>query len=232
MTPPPRLVVGLGNPGERYAPTRHNVGFRVLDRLARREGLIFEPGPSLLPRAALRGSGDFVAARLGEPGALLVKPLTFMNRSGEVVAPLVRWTLGAGDEEPLEADRAPGHLLVVYDDLDLAPGALRLRPHGGTGGQKGMRSIVDLLGTDRFPRLRVGVGRPATDAARHVLSPFSPEEEPLVEEAVAEACDALLDWLATGDIERCMTRFHSRWNERLRAHRGPADRPDQRSEES
>ena len=102
--------------------------------------------------------------------------------------------------------------MVVYDDLDLELGRLRIRPHGGHGGQNGMRSIIEHLGTDRFPRLRVGIGRSGTDAARHVLSPFSDQERVEAEISVREAAEALLDWLTTDDLSGCMTRFHSRWN--------------------
>ncbi len=194
-----RLVVGLGNPGPDYEGTRHNVGFAVVDHLAHHEGLLFE-SPSVLE--GYTGPREFACARSFAPDALLVKPATYMNRSGAVVAPLVRW---AGVE--------PEDLLVVYDDLDLPFATLRLRPFGGAGGHNGMRSILDSLGTDRFPRLRVGIDNPRTDAARHVLSPFSPAEQEDIAISVAEAAEAILFWLANGDIERCMTRFHSRWKE-------------------
>jgi PTH1 family peptidyl-tRNA hydrolase len=192
-----RLVVGLGNPGPDYQDTRHNVGFTVLDHLALHEGLLFESPPGL---DGYDGPGDLACARVHDPDALLVKPLAFMNRSGEVVRPLLEWA-GLGPED----------LMVVFDDMDLPVGALRLRPHGGAGGQKGMRSIIDHLETDRFPRLRIGIGRPRTDAARHVLSTFSPEEREAIADLPARAAEAILFWLRTGDIERCMTRFHSRW---------------------
>ncbi|MFT5288414.1 MAG: PTH1 family peptidyl-tRNA hydrolase [Planctomycetota bacterium] len=194
-----RIVFGLGNPGSEYERTRHNVGFRVLEHLARREGLLFDAPTSL---GGYSGPSAFRCARSFGPNVLLVQPLTFMNRSGEVVAPLADW---AGLE--------PSDLLVVYDDMDLEVAKLRLRSKGGHGGQNGMRSILSSLGTDRFPRLRVGIGRSPTDAARHVLSPFTPEEEVKIEKAVPEAADAIFDWLRGTDIEGCMTRFHSRWNE-------------------
>lgn len=194
-----RLVFGLGNPGPDYVGTRHNVGFEVLDHLALHEGLLFQ-GPRSLE--AYDGPRNFECARSFEPDALLVKPSTFMNLSGEVVRPLVRW-----------AGAAPEDVLVVYDDMDLDVGVLRLRPFGGAGGQKGMRSIIDELGSDRLPRLRVGIGRPGTDAARHVLSTFPPAERAEIDISVAEAAEAVLAWLADGDIEGVMTRFHSRWKE-------------------
>ena len=194
-----RILVGLGNPGREYEETRHNVGFRVVERLALHEGLVFE-SPKVLED--YRGKRSFTVARSFDPDALVVKPQTFMNASGDAVAPLVRW---AGIE--------PADLMVVYDDLDLPVGSLRLRPHGGHGGQNGMRSIIDGLGTNAFPRLRVGIGRPSTDAARHVLSPFAPKEQVEVDISVAEAAEAALDWLTHGDLEGCMTRFHSRWTQ-------------------
>ncbi len=194
-----KLVVGLGNPGPDYRGTRHNVGYEVLEHLARHEGLLFRSPRDLEDNHGLR---DFRWARSFEPDVLLVLPETFMNLSGTVVAPLAR-----ARQVP------PERVLVVYDDLDLPVGRVRIRPHGGSGGQKGMRSIVEHLGTDAFPRIRVGIGRPRTDAARHVLSPFTPDERTDVDIAVAEAAEAILDWCLTGDIEKCMTRFHSRWSQ-------------------
>ena len=123
-----------------------------------------------------------------------------MNGSGIVVAPLSR-----------ELGLPCAQILVVYDDMDLPLGALRIRPHGGSGGHRGVQSIVDELGTDGFPRLRVGVGRPRTEAARHVLTPMGDDERAIATHAVAEAAEAIAFWLEDGSIERCMTRFHSRW---------------------
>ena len=194
-----RLVIGLGNPGPEYEGTRHNAGFDVLDFLARREGLLFEPASSL---ERYGGPTAFTCARLFEPDALLVKPETFMNRSGTVVAPLLAWA-GAGPEQ----------CMVVIDDLDLPLASLRIRPHGGSGGHNGLKSILSSLGTELFPRLRVGIGRSQTDAARHVLERFADEEREVFERALAEAAEALFTWLRVGDIEACMTRFHSRWNQ-------------------
>ena len=194
-----RLVVGLGNPGSEYEWTRHNIGFHVLDHLARHEGLLFRSARELDGYA---GPKAFQVAQSFDPDALLLKPETFMNRSGEAVAPVARF-VGA---EPTE-------ILVVYDDLDLPLGQLRLRPHGGSGGHNGVSSIIDTLGTDRFPRLRIGIGRPRTDAARHVLERFTEKEMPEAEVSVIEASEAALDWLKTGDLEACMARYHSRWNQ-------------------
>jgi PTH1 family peptidyl-tRNA hydrolase len=175
----------------------------VLDRLAARLGLLFHAGRKLPGHG---GSKAFAWARIAPGGtlgpALLVKPETYMNRSGLVVA-----SVSAALAIP------PERLLVAYDDLDLPLGKLRIRPHGGPGTHNGMRSIVECLGSDRFPRLRVGIGRPGTDAARHVLSEFDERERPEIEISIAEAVEAIEDWLASGDIEGCMTRFHSRWNQ-------------------
>jgi PTH1 family peptidyl-tRNA hydrolase len=216
--------VGLGNPGPQYADTRHNVGFRVVDEVARRLGLLFRPAQQFTPppgttTASAKGFSFALARARSERGDaaavvpdaphpepleawLLVRPETFMNRSGEPLEKLVA-CLGLD----------PGSMLVTYDDLDLPLGSLRIRPHGGHGGHNGMRSLLDRLGTDRFPRLRLGIGRRSTDAARHVLSEFTPDEQVEVEISIREAADAALDWLVSGDVEQCMTRFHSRWSQ-------------------
>ena len=194
-----KMVFGLGNPGPEYEGTRHNVGFDVLDRLALHERTLFE-SPRTLP--GFSRSSPFLWARVADASALLVKPTTFMNRSGEVASTLLAW-----------AAIAPGHLLVVYDDLDLPLGNLRLRPAGGAGGHRGVSSIIESLSTDRFPRLRIGIGRPTTDAARHVLARFTERERAEIDVATAEAVDALSFWLRSGNLDECMTRFHSRWNQ-------------------
>ncbi|MEZ5980467.1 MAG: aminoacyl-tRNA hydrolase [Planctomycetota bacterium] len=203
-----RILVGLGNPGPQYAGTRHNVGFDVLDRIALHEGLLFEPATSLrlgdagTPLGDARGTRAFSVARSFDPDFLLVKPQGYMNHSGEAVGLVVS-----------RSGVAPSACMVVYDDMDLPPGRLRIRAAGGHGGHNGMRSIVDVLGTQEFPRLRVGIGRSTTDAARHVLARFTDDERVEIEISVAEAAEAALDWLTHGDLEGCMTRFHSRWNQ-------------------
>jgi PTH1 family peptidyl-tRNA hydrolase len=193
-----RLVVGLGNPGPEYEWTRHNVGFHVVERLAGQEKAIFEPARRL---PGYTGPASFTFARSKLFDALYVEPQTFMNLSGTPVAALARL---------LAVE--PGSILVVYDDLDLDLGRLRIRPHGGPGTHNGMRSIVASLGTERFPRVRVGIGPSRTDAARHVLERFSKAEMPDAEISVAEAADAIRAWLGGEDLEGVMTRFHSRWN--------------------
>jgi PTH1 family peptidyl-tRNA hydrolase len=193
-----RLVVGLGNPGPQYDWTRHNVGFHVVDRLAGEEGVIFEPARRLPEHT---GPASFTFARSKRFDALYAKPLTFMNLSGTAVAAIAR-----------SLQLAPDSILVVYDDMDLDLGRLRIRAHGGPGTHNGMRSIVASLGTDRFPRVRVGIGQARTDAARHVLERFSEAEMQDAEISVAEAADAIRAWLGGEDLESVMTRFHSRWN--------------------
>jgi PTH1 family peptidyl-tRNA hydrolase len=194
-----KLVVGLGNPGPQHERTRHNVGFDVLDRIALAQKVLFQSAGKLELQV---GTTAFSFARSTALDAILLKPEAYMNRSGEVVSALVR-ALGVETQD----------LFVVYDDFDLPLGALRMRPHGGAGSHNGMRSIVNALATESFPRLRVGIGRAGTDAARHVLERFTPDERVEIEISVAEAAEAILAWLATGDIDGCMTRFHSRWNQ-------------------
>ncbi|MBV1889206.1 MAG: aminoacyl-tRNA hydrolase [Proteobacteria bacterium] len=225
-----RLIVGLGNPGPEYEWTRHNVGFHVVERIAKERGAFFESARRL---EGYTGPNTFRWARLDDPAALLVKPETFMNLSGKVVGPLARFVAessgrlveaaeprvldgaesDADAEAEAEAVALAANVFVVYDDMDLDLGRLRIRPHGGAGGQKGMRSIIEHLGTNRVPRLRVGIGRPGTDAVRHVLERFSPKDQVEIEISVAEASEAILDWLESGDLDKCMARFHSRWNQ-------------------
>jgi len=169
------LVAGLGNPGARYAETRHNLGFWVVDRIAREEDLRW------------RQHGRAFITRWGS--GWLMKPTTFMNASGEAVAPFMRYY-----------EISPERLLVVHDDMDLPLGRLRLRRGGSAGGQKGVRSIIEQIGTDGFDRLRIGIGRPPEgwDAASWVLSKFDPEELPLVEKVVEAAASAVRVWRDDG----------------------------------
>jgi len=185
-----KAVCGLGNPGERYRFTRHNVGFRVVDLLADRWNLTGE--------GRLRDGAAVLEARRPEPVGriLLVKPMRYMNRSG---APL-RAALKQTDVEPAT------DLLVVADDIDLPLGRIRLRRSGSAGGHNGLRDIIATLGTDEFDRLRVGVGR-AGEAASHVLATFGPGERDLAAEMVVVAADAAERWLASG-IDEAMNAFN------------------------
>lgn len=173
---PAWLVVGLGNPGPRYAATRHNVGFRILEALAARTGDDWGSDRALEARVA--------RVELAGQSCALLAPQTFMNRSGRCVeAALERWP--AIDPEQ--------RLLVVYDDVDLPTGRIRLRPAGGAGGHRGIGDVLDVLGRQTVPRLRFGVGRPAwsSEVPDWVLEPFSPEEEQALPEAIERAADAI-----------------------------------------
>lgn len=168
------VVVGLGNPGAEYRDTRHNVGQRVLDYLARRVFGIPWRRDGPMVRACGRWGGESVT---------LVKPLTFMNVCGPVVAEALR-----------RHHAGPEDLILVYDDLDLPLGTVRVRLRGSHGGHRGVRSVIETLGTQAFRRVKVGIGRPVhkEDVVEYVLTPFTPEEWPAVEAAVAAAADRVL----------------------------------------
>jgi len=185
----PWLIAGLGNPGRSFRENRHNAGFMVLDRAAKRWAVEFTKTQNQALMAELRLEGEKL---------LLAKPQTMMNLSGRAVAPLARFY------------RVPvTQLVVVYDELDLPLGSLRLRPFGGTGGHRGMASIVQELGSDAFPRLRVGIGRPPgrMDPADYVLQDFSDGEENRFSDTAELAVDCLALLVKEG-IEAAMTRFN------------------------
>ena len=186
-----KLIVGLGNPGREYRDTRHNVGFMVIDEIARRHQLTLGLAPSQVPDA-------FVAKRFGPDPLLVAKPLTFMNRSGDAVAALVRYY-----------DIAIGNMLVVVDEAALPFGRLRARPRGSAGGHNGLKSLIERLGTTEFARLRLGVGRgdPRRDLADHVLSKFEPEERPVLDEFITRAADAA-EMFAVEGIEKVMNAYN------------------------
>jgi PTH1 family peptidyl-tRNA hydrolase len=184
------LIVGLGNPGRRYARNRHNVGFQCLDHLARAHQLAFDKR---------QRKSRLALGRIQARPVVLLKPRTFMNESGRAVAPALRFY-----NAPLE------QLLVIYDDLDLPLGAVRLRAQGGSGGHKGMRSIIaSLSGRQGFTRVRVGIGRPPgrMDPADYVLKNFGEQERPLMSEAYDWVTRAIECWLTEG-IDIAMTRFN------------------------
>lgn len=185
------LVVGLGNPGPQYAGTRHNVGFAVVERLAGETGARF---------STRRLEAEAATADLGGVPVLLLKPLTFMNRSGPAVA---AWLLALG----LPASR----LVVVHDDLDLPLGRLRVVGSAGPGGHRGVASIQDALGTRDIPRVRVGIGRPreGQDAALRVLEPFTPEEVPTAAAMVEQAASAVRTLVVSG-LTAAMDRYNVR----------------------
>jgi PTH1 family peptidyl-tRNA hydrolase len=187
-----KLVVGLGNPGPRYASTRHNVGFRVVDRFAVSRGIALDRE---------RFGGRFGRGRLsGGLDVGLLQPLTWMNLSGDAVAEALR---GLPVADPAE------DLLVVLDDVDLPFGRLRLRPGGGGGGHRGLDHVIARLGRRDFPRLRFGIGRPETpiDTRDWVLTRFSPDEERALEPIVATAADAVEAALVDG-LPSAMNRYN------------------------
>ncbi|MBZ5559555.1 MAG: aminoacyl-tRNA hydrolase [Acidobacteriia bacterium] len=185
-----KAIFGLGNPGPRYAGTRHNVGFAVVDELARRAGVAFESAPSdaLFAKWRRREAGAPGADNPGGGVVLLVKPLTFMNESGQAVGELVRY---------FKIDLPD--LLIVVDEVQLPLGKLRARARGSAGGHNGLKSIIAHLG-DEFPRLRVGVGRGPgqRDLADHVLSRFEPDEREEAERMTLRAADAAETFITSG----------------------------------
>lgn len=183
-----RLVVGLGNPGDEYAGTRHNVGFEALDLLAARRGLRWQvDGPALC------------AEDQGARCALL-KPLTYMNRSGAALRVYAR-------TRPLDG---PASIFVVTDDFHLALGALRVRASGSSGGHNGLASVEAALGSPGFPRLRIGVGEPGADAVEHVLTRFSAAERRVLEESLETASWCAEDWVRGLPLEDLQARYNRR----------------------
>ena len=186
-----KLVVGLGNPGRTYRNTRHNVGFQVVDRLGLRHGI------AVAQRRCRSRVGEGIVAGVE---VLLAKPQAYMNHSGEAVAAL------------LEATGIPaGSMIVVHDDLDLPLGRLRIKQRGGHGGHRGVQSILEILGHGNFLRVKVGIGPGSGgsrgDAAAYVLSPFLPQEQPVLEEVLERAADAV-ELLVAGKLTEALNRFN------------------------
>jgi len=184
------LIVGLGNPGREYRENRHNIGFMLVDHQAKRLDLSF----SRLESKALVTKGEYANRRL-----ILAKPQTYMNLSGQAVGSLIRYY-----KVPLD------NLLVVYDDVDLPFGTIRLRPAGGSAGQKGMESIIERLGTEEFPRLRLGINRPPgrMQAADYVLQDFSKTEVELLPVIFDRAADAVQTFIRHG-IVTAMNQYNT-----------------------
>ena len=184
-----KLIVGLGNPGQEYRETRHNVGFRVVDEIANRRSLQW------------RADSDWAFAKnFGSPEFAVMKPLTFMNRSGFAVSRFLDY-YGIG----------PGDMIVVFDEVDLEFGRIRVLPSGSAGTHNGMKSLVEQLGTTEFPRLRIGVGRgdPRRDLADYVLSKFDAAEQAEVDTLIARAADAA-EMFAVEGISTVMNDYN-RW---------------------
>ena len=200
---PIRIIVGLGNPGRDYAETRHNVGFMVLDRLARRFGAEWK-----LDKAR---KGELAAG----PGVLLIKPQTFMNCSGECVGPIMRYY-----------KFEPEQVLVIYDDISFPVGTMRLRSSGSAGGHNGMKSLIAHLGGEKFPRLRVGIGAPGQkEMVGHVLGKFAPDERPLLEECLAKAEEATVMMIREG-FQAAANKFN------VKKEKKPRKKPEAPAEET
>jgi len=184
-----KLIAGLGNPGDRYRDTRHNVGFEVLDRIAARLGSEF---------SREKHRGQYAEVRIAGQKVILLKPMTFMNLSGDSVARAAR-----------NGVNHPSEVLIVYDDVDLPLGKIRLRTGGSAGGHNGMKSVIERLGTQDVPRLRIGVGSETTGGERvdHVLGRFRPEEREIVDEAIERAADACVCCVEEG-LETAMNKFN------------------------
>ena len=200
---PIRIIVGLGNPGRDYAETRHNVGFMVLDRLARRFGAEWK-----LDKAR---KGELAAG----PGVLLIKPQTFMNCSGECVGPIMRYY-----------KFEPEQVLVIYDDISVPVGTMKLRSSGSAGGHNGMKSLIAHLGGEKFPRLRVGIGAPGQkEMVGHVLGKFAPDERPLLEECLAKAEEATVMMMREG-FQAAANKFNVKKEKKPRRKPEQAESPD------
>lgn len=185
------LIAGLGNPGPRYVHNRHNIGFQIVDALAQAHRLSF----TRMEQRAQTAHGTIDTRRV-----ILAKPQTWMNESGKAIAPLSRF---------YKID--PARILVIYDDLDIPLGDLRYRPEGSSGGHRGVQSIMQLLGTQALPRLRVGIGRPPgqMDPAAYVLQDFSAAETHVVWEVQRLACNLIAAWLnGDPDFERQGMTWH------------------------
>jgi PTH1 family peptidyl-tRNA hydrolase len=188
--PTPLLIIGLGNPGRGYRRNRHNVGFQILDALAEDLAVRF---------TRVQANALVTDARLEGVRLILAKPQTYMNNAGQSVSSLARFFR-----------LPPEQILAVHDDLDLPLGALRLRPGGGSGGHRGLGSIVEHLGLAEFPRLRFGIGRPpgAMDPADFVLQDFGPQEEDIVSAGLQRAI-ACIRTFALDGIQAAMTQFNA-----------------------
>lgn len=184
-----KLIVGLGNPGRKYETTKHNVGFMVADLISDQLDIDFKTSK----HDALVAEGFYKGNKV-----LIAKPLTYMNLSGRAVLSLVNWY-----------KISPQDVVIVYDDMDLEVGRLRIRGKGSAGGQKGMASIIQLLGTDHLPRVRIGIGRPPAgwSAPDHVLSPFTGEEWDIIREILPLAAEAALE-LTSEELDKVMNAYN------------------------
>ena len=184
-----KLIVGLGNPGSEYAKTKHNVGWMFVDRMAERIGATGWKE---------KEKGMVAEGRVGAEKVLLVKPMTYMNNSGECVGPLMRWyKLG------------PEDVLVVHDDMDITAGTIRIRKKGSAGGHNGIKSLIAHIGSEKFIRVRIGIGRPlpGRTVINHVLEPFAAENVPRIAEAI-EYLQPAVDCIINEDVDMAMNRYN------------------------
>ncbi|MDN6161483.1 MAG: aminoacyl-tRNA hydrolase [Atopostipes sp.] len=185
-----KLIFGLGNPGKKYESTKHNIGFAVVDQLAKSLGMKFNQS---------KFKSLYAEGRIGSEKIILIKPQTLMNLSGEAVRP---WL----DFYKLKKE----NILIIYDDMDLAVGKIRLRLKGGSGGHNGIKSIIQHLGGKNFNRIRVGIGRPypKQTVISHVLSQFKKEDEDRIKEAIYDSADAIKYWGQDHTFEETMNKFN------------------------
>jgi len=186
-----KCIIGLGNPGRKYAETRHNIGFKVVNELLNRHNFKLDKK---------KFNGNYAMEELESEKIILLQPQTFMNLSGEAVRPLMGYY-------NIEVE----DILVIYDDLDLPTGKVRLRAKGGHGGHNGMRSLIDHLGTKDFNRIRFGVGRPTTPIAivDYVLGKFAKDEQQVVNESIEKAADACETWVKGKPFLEVMNAYNS-----------------------
>ncbi len=183
------LIVGLGNPGRKYKNTRHNVGFRVIDELAERYALRF------------REYEDYLIAegKINDKDVILLKPLTYMNRSGQAVNKVVNESI---------LKNLPNSLIVIHDDLDLPVGKIKIKKSGSSGGHKGVQSIINSIGNQNFTRIKIGIDKPSEgEVSDYVLSSFSKEEKPIIEEKILQALEAIVTILDEG-VEKAMNIYN------------------------
>lgn len=185
------MIVGLGNPGMQYVGTRHNIGFETIDRIAEKHAISLDNHKN----KGVSGQG-----MIGTNKVLLVKPMTYMNNSGECVGAIAHFY-----------KIPPEQVIVIYDDINLAPGQLRIREKGSAGGHNGMKSIIAHLGSEAFPRVRIGVGekRAGQDLANHVLSRFSKEEQELAAQGMDDAAEAV-EMIICDGIQKAMNRYNGK----------------------
>jgi PTH1 family peptidyl-tRNA hydrolase len=184
------LIVGLGNPDREHEKNRHNVGFQILDFLAARHGLSFSRKQS---------NAAIATGTIASQSVVLAKPQIYMNRSGSPVKSLLKFY-----------KVTPEHVLIVFDDMDLPIGTIRIKPEGGSSGQNGMKDVINHLGTREFPRMRIGIDRPPgkMDPVAYVLQDFRSDQMMIVEELYARACDGIESWLRDG-ITLAMSRHNA-----------------------